>query len=460
MTRNARRREQTQRLLAVLAAVLTATALVSCTSSQRPEPQSPAAAVRTPACDAGDPLVQELDNGSAWSLCWRIDPKLGLVLDDITFAPVDGEPVLVAESLALAQLEVPYDTGQRTTYDLTEAGFGGTKLQTLTETECLGDRIATDVPDIGDGTFGQVQHREVLCAEVDDAGLGYRSGDQGLVEERRSEWRLSTISKVGWYEYISLYVFGSDGTIRPRLGATGDISPLDFTDHDHGSAVGEGDDAHAASHSHNAVWRVHWALGDPGRLAVEQYDAAVSEAPADASDVSPVMTGSLTPIAGPATAQWEDRRWWRVVAPGVENADGHPIGYQIDLEHSDSFLFTEDHHRAEGADGYDVAFTNADDCQLFAAKNPGGCGSGVPDYIAGSAGEPLTDVVSWVAVGFHHVVRDEDQSPMDVHWQGFTLMPRDLTAQRVGVPEAREDVNGVPDDTWTQEYEWMTEDDH
>jgi primary-amine oxidase len=71
----------------------------------------------------------------------------------------------------------------------------------------------------------------------------------------------------------------------------------------------------------------------------------------------------------------------------------------------------------------------------------------VPDYIAQSGGQPISSVVSWVAVGFHHVPRDEDQSPMDLHWQGFMLMPRDLTAQRVAPPAGRESYNGQPS-TW------------
>jgi primary-amine oxidase len=36
---------------------------------------------------------------------------------------------------------------------------------------------------------------------------------------------------------------------------------------------------------------------------------------------------------------------------------------------------------------------------------------------------------------------------MEMHWQGFTLTPRDLTAQRVDPPAARQDVNGKPADT-------------
>jgi primary-amine oxidase len=32
-------------------------------------------------------------------------------------------------------------------------------------------------------------------------------------------------------------------------------------------------------------------------------------------------------------------------------------------------------------------------------------------------------------VGYHHVARDEDADPMPVHWQGFRIVPRDVTAE-------------------------------
>lgn len=46
-------------------------------------------------------------------------------------------------------------------------------------------------------------------------------------------------------------------------------------------------------------------------------------------------------------------------------------------------------------------------------------------------GETLTHPVMWVNVGFHHIPRDEDQSPMPMHWQGFQPVPRDVTAMSV-----------------------------
>ncbi|WP_156760335.1 copper amine oxidase [Microbacterium karelineae] len=439
---------RTRRLLAALALGLPSVLLLGCVAGAVSE--EPTADPETPAveCEEGEPLSQAFDNGSAWTMCWQVQEDVGLLLTDIGFAPTGDDTIPILESLAIAQLEVPYDDGERLTNDITEAGFGSGRMQTLTETECVGERIATAVPNVGDGTYGKSPVREVLCSEVVDDGLGYRSSDGALVADRRQSWQLGSISKVGWYEYVAQYAFGSDGTISPSLGATGDISPLDFTDEEHGWPVGEGDHDHAASHSHNAVWRAHWALGATGDLRAEQYDATET---GEHGSESPILDGTLTEIAHPTTLEWENRRWWRVLSPSVENADGHPISYEIDIDGTDSFAFSEDQHDHGDEAGYDVAFTNADECQLFATHNGRECGAGVLDFVADSAEDPLRDIVSWVAVGFHHVVRDEDQSPMDTHWQGFTLLPRDLTAQRVGIPSGREDVNGIPEDSiWRQ----------
>jgi primary-amine oxidase len=399
-------------------------------------------------CAENEPIAQELLSGSTWTMCWRVDASRGLVLEDVHFSPAGHRPVQVLAELSIGQLEVPYDTGLRNTEDITTQGFGGSHMMTVTETECLGERLGTYLPKIGDGSMGGGgEQRAVLCQEVVDGGIAYRSGDGGGTEvARRADLRLATISKVGWYEYVSQYTFGDDGSIRSDLGATGDLSPEDYGDDPaHGWAVGPGDTDYATSHSHNAVWRVHWALGGRGGQAVEQYDA---EPTGEQGPRSPLVAGGLTPITHEGTAQAADRRWWRVVNPDVLNEDGHKISYQVDLGATTPFELTQDHHHDAGADaeaddGYAVAFTEADDCQLFATANKEGtCGSGVLDFAQDEA--ELSDVVTWVAVGFHHVARDEDQSPMEMHWQGFTLTPRDLTAQRVDPPSAREDVNGKP----------------
>ena len=387
-------------------------------------------------------LARRLSSGASWSLCLQVDAKRGMVLREVTLTPPGGPATPIAHDLSLAQLEVPYDTGVRLTEDITSAGFGGIKMQDLGSKECAGELLGVPVPTIGDGSkFGDIPTRTVVCSEVTDAGLAYRSAENGtVVAARKDQWTLATVSKVGWYEYVTRYTFGADGTISPDLGATGDLSPVDWTSAaEKGAAVGKGDSEHAASHAHNAVWRIHWALGD-GPLAVEQYDA--SPTGRDGKQ-APLVEGRLYPVERATTADRASRRWWRVVNPGNRNADGHPVSYEIDLGASDSFEFAED--QAHGSRrGYDVAFTNFDDCEVFATGNDEPCGDGVPDYVAADRA-PLTDVVSWVAVGFHHVPRDEDQSPMELHWQGFRLVPRDLTATRFDVPAERKGRNGQPD---------------
>lgn len=395
-------------------------------------------------CPENEPITQELLSRSTWSMCWRVDSSRGLVLEDVHFTPAGHEPVQVLAELSIGQLEVPYDTGLRNTEDITTQGFGGPQMMTLTKTECLGERLGTYLPKVGDGSLGGGgEKRSVLCQEVVDGGIAYRSGEgAGAEMARRTELRLATVSKVGWYEYVSQYTFGSDGTIRSDLGATGDLSPEDYGDDPaHGWPVGPGDTDYATSHSHNAVWRVHWALGGQGEQVVEQYDAAPT---GEQGPRAPLVEGRLTRITHEGTAEAADRRWWRVVNPDVLNEDGHEISYQVDLGATTPFELTQDHHHDDVDDaGYAIAFTEADDCQLFATANKEGtCGSGVLDFAQDEA--ELSDVVTWVAVGFHHVARDEDQSPMEMHWQGFTLTPRDLTAQRVDPPPARKDVNGKP----------------
>ncbi|HEV6953397.1 MAG TPA: copper amine oxidase [Promicromonospora sp.] len=434
----------------IVALVVAAVLIVERAAPAAPAPRSDDQAVTGAAavdCAENEPIARQLAGGSTWTMCWRVDASRGLVLEDVHFTPAGARPVQVLAELSIGQLEVPYDTGVRNTEDITTQGFGGSHMLSLTPTECLGDRLATYVPKIGDGSVGGGgARRPVLCQEEGDGGLAYRSDDGTSTEvARRTELRLATVSKVGWYEYVSQYTFGSDGTIRSDLGATGDLSPEDYGDDPaHGWPVGPGDSDYATSHSHNAVWRVHWALGGPGGQVVEQYDAAPT---GEIGPRSPLVEGGLTRITHEGTAKAADRRWWRVVNPEVLNDDGHPISYQVELGATTPFQLTQDHKHPDGGkdvdDGYTIAFSEADDCQLFATSNKEGtCGAGVLDFVRDRA--TLSDVVTWVAVGFHHVARDEDQSPMEMHWQGFTLTPRDLTAQRVEVPPSREGVNGRP----------------
>jgi len=430
-------------IAAVLTGLIGAGAVIAVTRATGSGPADKPIAT-TLDCRENEPIARTLSSGSTWAMCWRIDPYAGLTLTDIHFTPAGRAPVQVLASLALGQLEVPYDTGVRTTEDITDHGFGGRNLQTLVDTECTGELKSSYVPNFGDGKVGGGEERPVLCVEQVDTGIAYRAQSGGRTDVARGTGlSLSTISKVGWYEYVNSYLFGSDGSIRPSLGATGDLSPEDYTDDSaQGRPVGPGDHDRAASHSHNAIWRLHWALGGRGGQRVEQYDADLT---GRSGPKAPQLSGELSPVEAETTRTVANRRWWRVLNPKLRNEDDHPVSYQIEIGDTDSYRFTDeshDHTEQDQEPAYDIAFSEYLECERFATKNPDCPQRSVLGFVADR--QPLDDVVAWVAVGFHHVVRDEDQSPMEMHWQGFTLLPRDLTAQRADPPEARKSINGRP----------------
>jgi len=422
------------------------------TASAAPEPASSSGTGQeAPAgadCGKGTTaLSHRFPAGSSWRMCWSIDPQQGLTLTQVSYTAPGKDALPVVQEISLSQLEVPYDTGVRTTRDITEHGFGGRNMKTLGSAECAGSRLAASLPDFGTGTVGGSETREVVCTEEVDAGLGRRSEYTGSpVAQRGRSFEISTLSVVGWYEYLSLYSFGEDGSITPRLGATGDLSPEDYShDEQHGSPVGPGTTEAATSHSHNAVWRIHWGL--PGPQSVQEYNADFT---GSRGKDAAIVNGTFTALGTESQRLRADRRWWRVLGSG-KNPDGHQISYRIQLDQSDGYTPHShgDHAGQDGpgagdaAFGYDVAFTQFKDCERYATQNLStGCPtSGIPQFLSG---EKLSDVVSWVAVSYHHVPRDEDQSPMDVHWQGFSLQPRDAFSQNPLTPPERSPVNGKP----------------
>lgn len=404
------------------------------------ESEAPAARPSAPAphCAGGKPIDQAFKNGAAWSMCWSIDPYSGLELTDISFAPAGGHaPVRLISDMTLAQLQVPYDTGKRETADITNQGFGGRDLQSISTAECTGSIHSTYVPNYGDGTIGGGQNRPVLCTQVNDTGIAFRDNHGGTVVAGQGQAMVVyAISKVGWYEYVDQYSFTDDGMIAPQLGATGTLSPSDYTTNPaQGSPLGPGDTDRAASHTHNAIWKVRWDLGGSHELRAEEYNAAFN---GKQGPKSPEIDGAYTTLTRETERHLADRRWWAVENPADRNADGHPISYEIDLGATDSYSTTGP---TEDGPDYDVAFSQYRNCERFASDNRDPtCPGGVDEYVANR--QRLSDIVTWVAVGFHHVPRDEDEAPMGVHWQGFSMMPRDLTSQRPDPPKGYASDNG------------------
>lgn len=403
------------------------------------------------ACGAAQ-VSRQLATGSAWRMCARVDVYKGLVLEQVQFRPATGAREFqgwlpVIDSLYLAQLVVPYDTGTSAYNDITDYGFGNHGLLPQTTHTCGGDTLPIHQSyvvgfDLVERTIPGV------CLEEINTGLSWHAREQSYRDnaprygQQGRAFEVSSISKVSWYEYQQKVTFTDQGEITVGLGATGDLAPDFFVDDPATTAqVGpphsEGDNAasgQAASHWHNAVFRVDFGI-DSGKQEVEQWDYLRPDPVGKPARVE--GTGRTLSEAFAADPDSDPQTWWRVLNPTSLNPDGHARSYEI--------VNNSIQNPYDPLTRPKVSFTNNHACQEYASHNlNAGCPNlSVPDYVAQET-EPLTDPVAWVNVGFHHIARDEDQSPMPVHWQSFTLTPRNLLAQQATTPIERSCINGGP----------------
>jgi primary-amine oxidase len=430
VNRNSRARRRVLTGLVAAGLALGGTAAAPAVAQQK---AAPAAAGD---CSAAYRIEQKLSTGTTWRMCWRYDSNAGLVLEHVSYQPPgESRPIKVLNSARLAQIDVPYDDGSVEYSDLTGAGFGQ-GLMNMAPGECPGGTIKTvKVPNAEDPSHPNVKG---LCTTTRSRGHAYRmQSDTGnkVYQAQGKDLLIYTVNKVGWYEYISEWRFQDDGTINMNAGATGSLSPFDYDAGDgRGWPIGKGATSYATSHSHNIFWRLDFGLDGSSGNKVEQYDSVVSP-PAPGAE-APTAKTTRTDITKELAGDAQNMRWWRVVSDTGKNKDGHARSYEIVPGATTKYVgrsFTK----------HDIYFTEYNRCEQFASDNLGNCGTGagksVDTWVNGQA---LTHPVVWVNVGFHHIARDEDQQPMPVHWQGFSIAPRDVTAMNPLTPPALADQNG------------------
>jgi primary-amine oxidase len=389
-------------------------------------------------CSAAYRIEQKLTSGTTWRMCWRYESKAGLVLENVSYQPPgEPRPIKVLARAGLAQIHVPYDDGNIEYDDLTSYAFGE-GLMDLAPGECPGGTIKTvRIPGAGDPERPDVKG---LCTTTRARGHAYRmQGDSAskVYQAQGKDLLVYTANQVGWYEYITEWRFQDDGTITTSVGATGSLSPFDYDAGDgRGWPIGKGAKGYATSHSHNVFWRFDFGLDGSTRSRVEQYDSEVS--PPARGQEAPTNKTTRTRITRELAGDARNMRWWRVVSAAGKNKDGHPRSYELVPGPTAKYpgrSFTR----------HDVYFTQYAACERYASNNLGNCGAGhgksVDKWVDG---QTLTHPVVWANVGFHHVARDEDQQPMPVHWQGLSLVPRDVTAMNPLTPADLRDHNGQP----------------
>ncbi|WP_155058771.1 copper amine oxidase [Streptomyces blattellae] len=405
-----------------LAVAALAAGLTTGTGPAAAQPKTAAAAAAD--CSAAYRIEQKLSTGTTWRMCWRYDSKAGIVLDDVSYQPKgEAEPIKVLNSARLAQIHVPYDDGENEYQDLTDEGFAA-GLMPLAPAECPGGTIRNVKVQDGDPGNPFVKG---LCTTTRARGHAYRmqsdTGDKAY-QAQGKDLLVYTVNQVGWYEYMTEWRFQDDGTINMNVGATGSLSWSDYDAGDgRGWPIGKGPKAQATSHSHNAFWRLDFALDGSTKNRVEQYDSTVTTRGRLTPQTKTTRTKVGKELAGDAKAY----RWWRMVSATGKNKDGHARSYEF-------VSGPTTRYPGRSYTKHDIYFTQYNKCELFASNNPR-CGGTHPKSVdKWVGGQTLTQPVAWVNVGFHHIARDEDQQPMPVHWQGFSIVPRDVTAMNPLTP--------------------------
>jgi primary-amine oxidase len=177
---------------------------------------------------------------------------------------------------------------------------------------------------------------------------------------------------------------------------------------------------------HNFYWRLDFDLdGTTTDDRVEELEALPTDGRQQLNNRRRAFTSEVARRVAPGGF-----RSWRVRDLNTVNGDNHPISWEL-LPNTDHIF------RGPSYEPYtrnELYVTRNKTCERFATHNPatGSCQPSPNDSVAGFAnGESLAnkDLVVWYGSSFHHLPRDEDEDHMHPHWTGFSIIPRDLTAE-------------------------------
>jgi primary-amine oxidase len=320
---------------------------------------------------------------TSWNICWTYVSGYGLVLGPVSFKKPRGfRPLRVIEQASVAQIFVPYASGDPRFYD-TSFGFPNAGIGANL---CLKGALF-------DGGTACLEHR--------DRDVDWMFPDSAVPSGRRGEEAvLWSVLYAANYLYIEEWGFRDDGIFWGRVGATGQNLPGIETE----------------SHTHDYVWRIVPHIAARGN-SVNYVGINEPVTQLTAPDVS-------LRITHPTSVVWNPQRFDQVeiYAPGVTNGRGDTTSYRLIPQPNGGLA----HHQE--------AFTQAD---LWATKGDPleTDASSLPVYVKEKVSLVNADIALWYRGSFRHQPRDEDGyydssgswiGTTHTLWTGFLFMPRNL----------------------------------
>jgi len=351
-------------------------------------------------CPNDQGIDNTLPTSARWEMCWTMLPEEGIVLSDGYFTDADGLRRKVFKRLSVAQINVVFDDATPSLNLVTGAGLGGTTLRSLAAADCP------------EGT----RHGGSLCERSVSRGYAYKSYGQ---QRQGYNLVLSSSSTPGVSTYLVRWVFGDDGSVAPSIGLSGQLPRVGAVGEAHGWPI-DANGAIGVGFTNNYFWRMDFDLGtDAADDAVEEFEVVAT---ADRRRKTRVLTAFGEEVAREVN---EDRkRSWRILDTQITNDDGRAISYHLEPLHT-----AQRYRGSTGVLATDVQFTRYNACERFATNNfAANCGTSILDYVSGQS-LAAADIVMWYSVSYHHLPRAEDRLAVAVHWDGFSVVPRDWTAQ-------------------------------
>ncbi len=397
-----------------LVCVLLSIAIDSACTAQDTVLKTPAAPQKAKHQAPPDPKAGQLIEWEGWSFRWQFRDIEGLMLTDVYFR--DRK---VLKAINLAEIYVPYATGQPRPEDFALGGFAANPMPLELGRDCAG--AGTQCRAFNrDGSRSSGPTADVMLHE-EPLGFLY-AGKQGRATGKMLVlWSMAHFPGFeDGYTYVIRWKFRNDGSLCPEVGATGGLQHLNMGAGT-AAAVTVGRDAKnepifAPSHVHNFYFRIDFDIDGEENIAEEftyeldpdnQLEAQAVWRPFEFERSRPRQESLF--------------RSWRVKNPKSVNTLGHARSYHLlpggqgawkDAAHPvllDDFFITK-------YSPTEFPYSSTDTRRTLIALS---------NYINDEAVTQV-DVVAWYRLSFVHHPRTEDFPAQPIVWNSFELMPRDF----------------------------------
>ena len=398
-----------------------------------------------------------------WRFHVRHDQRVGVIVSTVSYG--DGlrrRPILYEGYLS--EIYVPYMDPAfywypRNFMDMGEHSPGGIARPMLPGSDC------PDHATFFDGLVAQDNgqpktNKNILCLfEIEPGDMSWRHAGPNEPESRVERNLVVRVAAViGNYDYIFDWVFQQSGSIRVRIGASGEAESkivheatsesaqeMHSTDgNGNGShdgevpppdAYGRFVDKHivAVNHDHYFNFRIDLDVDGPVNRFVA--DRLVTKTLPEDHPRRSVWVREAKHLGaqseGMLDIDLKKPALWRVLSTTEKNHVGYPTSYHLRPGKNGTTLMTPDDYprRRAGFIDHHLWVTPYSPKERYATgdhptlSEPG---QGLPAWTAQERNLDETDLVLWYTIGFQHLVRGEDWPVMPTLWHSFELRPFDF----------------------------------